>query len=49
MTAETDRQQPSLAFLVLALGGISYSLLQSLVAPALARHPARAPDDRELR
>jgi len=35
MTAETDRQHPSLTFLVLALGGISYALLQSLVAPAL--------------
>jgi predicted MFS family arabinose efflux permease len=35
MTAETDRQHPSRTFLVLALGGISYSLLQSLVAPAL--------------
>src|SRR3977135_1458032 len=35
MTAQTDRQHPSLTFLVLALGGISYSLLQSLVAPAL--------------
>ncbi len=35
MHAETDRQHPSLTFLVLALGGISYALLQSLVAPAL--------------
>ena len=35
MTHETDRQHPSLTFLVLALGGISYALLQSLVAPAL--------------
>jgi EmrB/QacA subfamily drug resistance transporter len=35
MTAETDRQHPSLTFLVLALGGSSYALLQSLVAPAL--------------
>ena len=35
MTAETDRQHPSLTFVVLALGGISYALLQSLVAPAL--------------
>jgi EmrB/QacA subfamily drug resistance transporter len=31
----TDRQHPSLTFLVLALGGSSYALLQSLVAPAL--------------
>jgi EmrB/QacA subfamily drug resistance transporter len=35
MTAETDRQHPSLTFVVLALGAISYALLQSLVAPAL--------------
>jgi EmrB/QacA subfamily drug resistance transporter len=37
MPAETttDRQHPSLTFLVLALGGSSYALLQSLVAPAL--------------
>ena len=35
MTHETDRQHPSLTFLVLALAGTSYSLLQSLVAPAL--------------
>ncbi|HEY8315392.1 MAG TPA: MFS transporter [Gaiellaceae bacterium] len=35
MHAETDRQHPSLTFLVLALGGVSYALLQSLVAPAL--------------
>jgi EmrB/QacA subfamily drug resistance transporter len=35
MTTETDRQHPSLTFLVLALGGVSYALLQSLVAPAL--------------
>jgi EmrB/QacA subfamily drug resistance transporter len=35
MTQETDRQHPSLTFLVLALAGTSYSLLQSLVAPAL--------------
>ena len=35
MTAETDRLHPSLTFAVLALGGISYALLQSLVAPAL--------------
>ena len=31
----TDRQHPNLTFLVLALGGSSYALLQSLVAPAL--------------
>jgi len=31
----TDRQNPTLTFLVLALGGSSYALLQSLVAPAL--------------
>ncbi len=35
MADATDRQHPSLTFLVLALAGISYSLLQSLVAPAL--------------
>ncbi|MDP9262109.1 MAG: MFS transporter [Actinomycetota bacterium] len=35
MTAETDRLHPSRTFVVLALGGISYALLQSLVAPAL--------------
>src|SRR5882672_3836278 len=35
MTAETDRLHPSLTFAVLAMGGISYALLQSLVAPAL--------------
>jgi EmrB/QacA subfamily drug resistance transporter len=35
MTEETDRQHPSLTFLVLALAGVSYALLQSLVAPAL--------------
>jgi EmrB/QacA subfamily drug resistance transporter len=35
MTAETDRLHPSLTFVVLALAGISYALLQSLVAPAL--------------
>jgi EmrB/QacA subfamily drug resistance transporter len=35
MTAETDRLHPSLTFVVLALGAISYALLQSLVAPAL--------------
>ena len=31
----TGRQNPTLTFLVLALGGSSYALLQSLVAPAL--------------
>jgi predicted MFS family arabinose efflux permease len=35
MPAETDRLHPSRTFVVLALGGISYALLQSLVAPAL--------------
>src|SRR6202140_4986094 len=35
MTAETDRQHPSITFVVLALGGVAYALLQSLVAPAL--------------
>src|SRR6266576_7238398 len=35
MTAETDRLHPSITFAVLALGGVSYALLQSLVAPAL--------------
>jgi EmrB/QacA subfamily drug resistance transporter len=35
MHADADRQHPSLTFAVLALGGISYALLQSLVAPAL--------------
>ena len=35
MTHETDRQHPNLTFLVLALAGTSYALLQSLVAPAL--------------
>src|ERR1700757_644654 len=35
MTEEIDRQHPSLTFLVLALAATSYSLLQSLVAPAL--------------
>jgi EmrB/QacA subfamily drug resistance transporter len=33
--AHTARQHPNVTFLVLALGGVSYSLLQSLVAPAL--------------
>jgi len=31
----TERQHPSLPFLVLALAGNAYALLQSLVAPAL--------------
>jgi MFS family permease len=35
MTAEPDRQHHNATFAVLALGGISYSLLQSLVAPAI--------------
>jgi EmrB/QacA subfamily drug resistance transporter len=35
MTADHDRQHPSVTFVVLAIGGVSYSLLQSLVAPAL--------------
>jgi MFS family permease len=30
-----DRQHPGITFAVLALGGVSYALLQSLVAPAL--------------
>src|SRR5437762_1789624 len=30
-----ERQHPSITFAVLALGGVSYALLQSLVAPAL--------------
>ena len=30
-----DRQHPNITFAVLALGGVSYALLQSLVAPAL--------------
>jgi len=30
-----DRQHPGVTFAVLALGGVSYALLQSLVAPAL--------------
>jgi EmrB/QacA subfamily drug resistance transporter len=33
--AEPDRQHHNATFAVLALGGISYSLLQSLVAPAI--------------
>jgi EmrB/QacA subfamily drug resistance transporter len=32
---EDDRQHPGITFAVLALGGVSYALLQSLVAPAL--------------
>jgi EmrB/QacA subfamily drug resistance transporter len=35
VTQGTDRQHPSITFAVLALGGVSYALLQSLVAPAL--------------
>jgi EmrB/QacA subfamily drug resistance transporter len=35
MTAPTDRQSPNVTFLVLALGGVSYALLSSLIAPAL--------------
>src|SRR6201986_2485129 len=35
MSADTDRQHHDVTFAVLALGGISYALLQSLVAPAL--------------
>jgi EmrB/QacA subfamily drug resistance transporter len=35
MTAETHRQNPNVTFLVLALGGVSYALLASLIAPAL--------------
>ena len=34
VTQGTDRQHPSITFAVLALGGVSYALLQSLVAPA---------------
>src|SRR5437762_13528330 len=30
-----ERRHPGITFVVLALGGVSYSLLQSLVAPAL--------------
>jgi len=33
--ADEDRQHPGITFAVLALAGVSYSLLQSLVAPAL--------------
>ena len=32
---DVDRQHPSVTFAVLALAGVSYALLQSLVAPAL--------------
>src|SRR6266851_3297700 len=32
---DPDRQHPNITFAVLALGGVSYALLQSLVAPAL--------------
>src|SRR5207237_808591 len=32
---DVDRRHPSVTFAVLALGGISYALLQSLVVPAL--------------
>src|SRR5665213_2312286 len=35
MTVKPSRQNPSLTFLVLVLGGVSYALMQSLVAPAL--------------
>jgi MFS family permease len=35
MTADSTRQNYNVTFIVLALGGISYALLQSLVAPAL--------------
>jgi EmrB/QacA subfamily drug resistance transporter len=35
LAAESDRQHPGVTFLILALGGVSYALLQSLVAPAL--------------
>jgi EmrB/QacA subfamily drug resistance transporter len=35
LSTHTDRRHPSVTFAVLALGGISYALLQSLVAPAL--------------
>jgi EmrB/QacA subfamily drug resistance transporter len=35
MDPDPDRQHPGITFAVLALGGVSYSLLQSLVAPAL--------------
>src|SRR5579862_6680216 len=35
VTHDGDRQHPGITFAVLALGGVSYALLQSLVAPAL--------------
>ena len=35
MTADAGRRHHNVTFAVLALGGVSYSLLQSLVAPAL--------------
>lgn len=35
MEHDPDRQHPNITFAVLALGGVSYALLQSLVAPAL--------------
>jgi len=35
LTEAEDRQHPGITFAVLALGGVSYALLQSLVAPAL--------------
>ena len=35
MEHDPERQHPGITFLVLALGGVSYALLQSLVAPAL--------------
>jgi predicted MFS family arabinose efflux permease len=35
MTHDPGRQRPGLTLAVLALSGLAYSLLQSLVAPAL--------------
>src|SRR5689334_10452241 len=35
MEHDPERQHPGITFAVLALGGVSYALLQSLVAPAL--------------
>jgi EmrB/QacA subfamily drug resistance transporter len=35
MSSDADRLHPNVTFLVLALAGVSYALLQSLVAPAL--------------
>ena len=35
MEHDPDRQHPNITFAVLTLGGVSYALLQSLVAPAL--------------